>query len=152
MPIFQGGRLRGTLQLRKAQQQEAAIGFQRTVLQAWHEVDDALSAYDAEQRRRDNLKEVVQQDQLALSVAQQRYREGAIDFLNVLAVQKDLLAAQSELAQSQADAAVNLVTLYKALGGGWETAFPEDASSTAEHTGSTPLKTVSTATGASAPQ
>ncbi|MGF6767469.1 NodT family efflux transporter outer membrane factor (OMF) lipoprotein [Paraburkholderia sp. GAS33] len=152
MPIFQGGRLRGTLQLRKAQQQEAAIGFQRTVLQAWHEVDDALSAYDAEQRRRDNLKEVVQQDQLGLSVAQQRYREGAIDFLNVLAVQKDLLAAQSELAQSQADAAVNLVTLYKALGGGWETAFPEDASSTAEHTGSTPLKTVSTATGASAPQ
>jgi NodT family efflux transporter outer membrane factor (OMF) lipoprotein len=125
LPIFQGGRLKGTLQLRKAQQQEAAIVFQRAVLQAWHEVDDALSAYDAEQRRRDQLKVVVQQDQVALGVAQQRYREGAIDFLNVLTVQRDLLNAESDLAQSEASAAVNLVILYKALGGGWETAFPE---------------------------
>jgi NodT family efflux transporter outer membrane factor (OMF) lipoprotein len=125
LPIFQGGRLKGTLELRKAQQQEAAIVFQRTVLQAWHEVDDALSAYDAEQLRRDQLKDVVQQDQVALGVAQQRYREGAIDFLNVLTVQRDLLNAESDLAQSRAIASVNLVSLYKALGGGWETAFPE---------------------------
>jgi NodT family efflux transporter outer membrane factor (OMF) lipoprotein len=125
LPIFQGGRLKGTLQLRKAQQQEAAIVFRRTVLQAWHEVDDALSAYDAEQLRRDQLKVVVQQDQVALGVAQQRYREGAIDFLNVLTVQRDLLNAESDLAQSEASAAVNLVILYKALGGGWEQAFPE---------------------------
>lgn len=125
LPIFQGGRLKGTLQLRKAQQREAAIVFRRTVLQAWHEVDDALSAYDAEQLRRDQLKVVVQQDQVALGVAQQRYREGAIDFLNVLTVQRDLLNAESDLAQSQASAAVNLVILYKALGGGWEQTFPE---------------------------
>jgi outer membrane protein TolC len=71
------------------------------------------------------LKVVVQQDQVALGVAQQRYREGAIDFLNVLTVQRDLLNAESDLAQSQASAAVNLVILYKALGGGWEPAFPE---------------------------
>ncbi|CAB3780721.1 Outer membrane protein OprM [Pararobbsia alpina] len=125
LPIFEGGRLKGTLQLRKAQQQEAAIVFHRTVLQAWHEVDDALSAYDAEQRRRDELKEVVQQDQIALGVAQQRYREGAIDFLNELTVQRDLLNAESDLAESRAIASINLVSLYKALGGGWETAFPE---------------------------
>jgi NodT family efflux transporter outer membrane factor (OMF) lipoprotein len=131
LPIFQGGRLKGTLQLRKAEQQEAAILFQRTVLQAWHEVDDALSAYDAEQRRRDRLKDVVQQNRIALSVAQQRYREGAIDFLNVLTVQKALLDAETDLAQSRATASVNLVTLYKALGGGWETAFPDTASTLA---------------------
>jgi NodT family efflux transporter outer membrane factor (OMF) lipoprotein len=141
LPIFQGGRLKGTLELRKAQQQEAAIIFRRTVLQAWHEVDDALSAYDAEQRRRDRLKEVVQQDRVALAVAQQRYREGAIDFLNVLTVQRDLLNAQSDLAQSRATAAVNLVTLYKALGGGWETAFPEVPTAT-KRAESTPLKTL----------
>lgn len=140
LPIFQGGRLKGTLELRKAQQQEAAIVFQRTVLQAWHEVDDALSAYDAEQRRRDRLKEVVQQDQIAFAVAQQRYREGAIDFLNVLTVQRNLLDAQSDLAQSRATAAVNLVTLYKALGGGWETAFPE-VSTAAKQAESVPLTT-----------
>ena len=70
------------------------------------------------------LKEVVQQDHIALAVAQQRYREGAIDFLNVLTVQRDLLNAESDLAQSRAIASINLVSLYKALGGGWETAFP----------------------------
>jgi NodT family efflux transporter outer membrane factor (OMF) lipoprotein len=124
MPIFQGGRLKGTLELRKAQQQEAAIVFQHTVLQAWHEVDDALSAYSAEQHRRDLLTQVVHEDNVALAVAQQRYREGAVDFLNVLSVQRDLLNAESDLAQSRATAADNLVTLYKALGGGWENAFP----------------------------
>jgi NodT family efflux transporter outer membrane factor (OMF) lipoprotein len=127
LPIFQGGRLKGTLQLRNAQQQEAAIVFQKTVLQAWREVDDALSAYDTEQRRRDLLTDVVQQDQAALDVAQKRYREGAVDFLNVLTVQRDLLSAESDLAQSRGMAAVNLVTLYKALGGGWETALPDSA-------------------------
>lgn len=86
-------------------------------------MDDALSAYDAEQLRRDQLKVVVQQDQVALGVAQQRYREGAIDFLNVLTVQRDLLNAESDLAQSEASAAVNLVILYKALGGGWSRRF-----------------------------
>ena len=148
LPIFQGGRLKGTLELRKAQQQEAAIIFQRTVLQAWHEVDDALSAYDAEQRRRDQLKEVVRQDQVALAVAQQRYREGAIDFLNVLTVQRDLLNAESDLAQSRAIASVNLVILYKALGGGWETAFPE-VPPAEERARSAPLKTAHTATNGS---
>src|SRR5471030_2696851 len=56
LPIFEGGRLKGTLHLREAQQQEAAIVYKHTVLDAWREVDDALVVYDAEQRRRDRLK------------------------------------------------------------------------------------------------
>jgi NodT family efflux transporter outer membrane factor (OMF) lipoprotein len=123
LPIFEGGRLKGTLHLREAQQQEAAILYQRTVLDAWREVDDALVIYDAEQRRRDRLKKVVSLNQNALSIARQRYKEGAVDFLNVLNVQKQLLDSQSDLEQSQANAAANLITLCKVLGGGWESTY-----------------------------
>jgi NodT family efflux transporter outer membrane factor (OMF) lipoprotein len=123
LPIFEGGRLTGTLHLREAQQQEAAIVYQRTVLDAWREVDDALVVYDSEQRRRDRLKKVVSLNQDALSIAQQRYKEGALDYLDVLNVQRQLLEAQSQLEQSQATAAANLITLCKVLGGGWESTY-----------------------------
>jgi len=128
VPIFEGGRLKGTLQLREAQQQEAAIAYQQTVLQAWREVDDALVVYDAEQRRRDRLKTVVILNQRALTIAQQRYKAGAVDFLEVLNVQKQLLDAQSQLEQSSADADANLITLCKVLGGGWESTYAEQDS------------------------
>ncbi|MFB9122082.1 efflux transporter outer membrane subunit [Paraburkholderia dipogonis] len=129
LPIFEGGRLKGTLHLREAQQQEAAIVYQHTVLQAWREVDDALVVYDAEQRRRDRLKTVVSLNQRALSIAQQRYKAGAVDFLDVLNVQKQLLDAQSNLEQSKADADANLITLCKVLGGGWESTYARRDSS-----------------------
>ena len=123
LPIFEGGRLEGTLHLREAQQQEAAIVYRRTVLEAWREVDDALVVYDSEQRRRDRLKSVVILNQQALSVAQQRYKAGAGDFLDVLNVQKQLLEAQSQLERSEGEADANLITLCKVLGGGWESTY-----------------------------
>ncbi|SOE98950.1 efflux transporter, outer membrane factor (OMF) lipoprotein, NodT family [Burkholderia sp. OK233] len=123
LPIFEGGRLKGTLHLREAQQQEAAIVYKRTVLEAWREVDDALVVYDAEQRRRDRLTAVVSLNQRALSIAQQRYKAGAVDFLDVLNVQKQLLDAESKLEQSRADADANLITLCKVLGGGWASTY-----------------------------
>jgi NodT family efflux transporter outer membrane factor (OMF) lipoprotein len=123
LPIFEGGRLKGTLELREAQQQEAAIVYKQTVLQAWQEVDDSLVTYDAEQRRRDRLAEAVSMNERALAVAQQRYKAGALDYLDVLNVQKQLLEAQSNLEQSKAMADTNLITLCKALGGGWESTY-----------------------------
>jgi NodT family efflux transporter outer membrane factor (OMF) lipoprotein len=123
LPIFEGGRLEGMLHLREAQQQEAAIVYTRTVLEAWREVDDALVVYDSEQRRRDRLKTVVSLNLRALSVAQQRYKEGAGDFLDVLNVQKQLLDAQSQLERSEGEADANLITLCKVLGGGWESTY-----------------------------
>ena len=123
IPIFEGGRLKGTLHLREAQQQEAAIVYKHTVLEAWREVDDALVVYDAEQQRRDRLTTVVTLNQRALSIAQQRYKAGAVDYLDVLNVQKQLLDGQSNLEQSKATVAANLITLCKALGGGWESTY-----------------------------
>jgi len=124
IPLFEAGQLRGTLNLRKAQQQEAAINYQKTVLQAWHDVDNALTAYQAEQNRRDQLVLAVAESKRALGLAQSRYQQGVADFLTVLVAQSTLLAAELQLAQSTTTVSSNLVALYKALGGGWETDMP----------------------------
>jgi NodT family efflux transporter outer membrane factor (OMF) lipoprotein len=131
IPIFQGGQLRSTLQLRQAEQQEAAVNFQKTVLQAWHDVDNALTAYKAEQARRDELIQAVAENRRALTLAQSRYQEGVADFLTVLVAERSLLAAQQQLADSTTTVSSNLVALYKALGGGWQTDIPEESKAAA---------------------
>jgi NodT family efflux transporter outer membrane factor (OMF) lipoprotein len=132
IPIFQGGELRSTLRLREAQQQEAAINFQKTVLQAWHDVDNALTAYKAEQARRDQLILAVSDNQHALTLAQSRYQQGVADFLTVLDAERSLLQTQQQLADSTTTVSSNLVALYKALGGGWETDMPVRGPETAK--------------------
>lgn len=124
IPIFQGGQLKYTLHLRKAQQQEAAISYEKTVLSAWHEVANALTAYQDEQLRRAQLIDAVAENRRALVLAQSRYREGVADFLTVLDTERSLLSAQQQLAQSTTTVSTNLVALYKALGGGWQNSFP----------------------------
>jgi len=124
LPLFDGGRLRGVLNLREAQQQEAAIAYQQTVLRAWHEIDDQLSAYNASQLRRDSLAEAVRQNRVALQTAQRQYTEGVVDFVNVLTVQSALLATQEQWVESSAGVSLAAVGLYRALGGGWQSVYP----------------------------
>ncbi|PMX03090.1 RND transporter [Pseudomonas sp. FW215-R2] len=119
LPIFQGGRLTGTLELRKRQEQEAALNYQRVVLGAWHEVDNAMTDYAAEKKHHSALEEAVHQNNIALSTARNRYAQGAVDFINVLGVQRSLLTTQSDLVDSATEAALDRVRLYRALGGGW---------------------------------
>jgi NodT family efflux transporter outer membrane factor (OMF) lipoprotein len=125
LPIFEGGRLKATLNLRKEQQQEAAISYQRTVLSAWHEIDNALTAYSSQQLRHDDLQATVQDDQKALRLAQAQYTAGTGSFLQVLDAQRSLLSAQQNLTDNTTQISTNLVSLYKALGGGWESTYPD---------------------------
>jgi NodT family efflux transporter outer membrane factor (OMF) lipoprotein len=120
IPIFEGGKLRGVLALRESRQREAAIFFQKTVLRAWKEVDDALTAYREAQLRRADVARAVTESRTALQAARQRYSEGAIDFLNVITAQAQLLQSENYLADSDTQIATYLVNLYRALGGGWE--------------------------------
>lgn len=120
VPIFDGGRLQGALQLQGGRQQEAGIAYQQTVLRAWHEVDDALVAYQASQRRRDSLQQAVVHSQRALDSVHQQYTQGTVDFLNVLTVQNGLLANEAALVDSTAAVSLALVELFGALGGGWQ--------------------------------
>ncbi len=126
LPIFQGGRLRGQLMLNRYAQKAAAITYRQTVLGAWRDVDNALIAYRDEQRRRDGLQAAVTSGQRALHLAQDQYRSGLTTYLNVLSAQRDLLSAELQFADSTTTLASNLAHLYNALGGGWETQFPQD--------------------------
>lgn len=125
LPIFAGGRLRSTLALREAQQQEAAIFYHKTVLQAWHDVVNALVAHRLEQQRRARLKSQADHSRQALGLARTRYIDGVADFLTVLDTERTLLQAEQQYATSTTNVALNLVQLFKALGGGWETTFPD---------------------------
>ena len=122
IPIFEGGRLRGALALSEARQRETAIFFRETVLRAWKEVDDALTDYREAQRRRIEIARAVTENQSALQAARQRYSEGATNFLDVTATQAQLLQSENDLSDSDTQIATDLVTLYRALGGGWEIA------------------------------
>src|ERR1700687_698810 len=122
IPIFEGGQLKGALALSESRQREEDVFFQKTVLRAWKEVDDALTAYREAQRRRADIARSVTENQAALQAARQRYSEGAIDFLNVITTQAQLLQSENDLADSDTQIATDLVNLYRDLGGGWEVA------------------------------
>jgi len=126
LPIFEGGRLKSTLELREAQQQEATVVYHKTVLQAWHEVINALVAYRTEQQRRARLKAQIEHSRQALALARVRYANGVGDFLTVLDAERTLLQAELQHVQSTSAVSADLVQLYKALGGGWEAAFPDE--------------------------
>lgn len=125
LPIFQGGRLRRTLELRQGQQQEAAIAYQSTVLNALHDVNNALTNYLSEQNKRAALEAAVRQNRRALGLARDQYTQGLELFLNVLDAERQLLAAQQQLNASITTQATDLVQIYKALGGGWEQVYPD---------------------------
>lgn len=93
--------------------------YSRTVLQAWHEVDDAMDGYSAEQQRTVQLHVAVDESETALGAARRQYQAGVVDMLDVLTTQRIALDNQAALANSQATAAIARVELYRALGGGW---------------------------------
>lgn len=132
LPIFQGGRLTQRLALNEARQKTAALAYRQTVLRAWHEVDNALDAWAAQQRQHAELLISYEQGREALRVAERGYQEGAADYLSVLTAQRNLLASQTSLNGSATGATLTLVNLYKSLGGGWNPGKLELASRPAQ--------------------
>ena len=95
--------------------------YQNTVLKSLEETENALVAYANEQQRYRSLTEAVAANRRALELANERYTKGIADFLNVLDAERSLYQVEDQLAESQRTVTINLVALYKALGGGWET-------------------------------
>jgi NodT family efflux transporter outer membrane factor (OMF) lipoprotein len=120
-PIFDAGRIRANIEIRNAQQEQALNQYEKTVLAALGDVEKSLVNYSREQARQRSLTDAVAANRRAVEMANELYVRGLNDFLNVLDTQRSLYAAENDLAQSEATMAANLVALYKALGGGWET-------------------------------
>jgi len=123
-PIFDAGALRAAVKVRNAQQEQALVRYEQTVLQALEEVHDALTAFITEQDRRRSLQAAVQANEEAAELAAGLYRQGLTDFTNVLDAERQLYQSQQELRQSETTVTTSLVALYKALGGGWEMSPP----------------------------
>src|SRR5213594_1478074 len=125
-PIFEGGRIRANIALQTATQQELLAAYEGIVLQAFQDVEDALVAFSHEQATRDQLEDAVRANRRAAELARNLYAQGLTDFLTVLVAEESLFTSQDTLAQTQRDVALQLVALYKAVGGGWETAGRND--------------------------
>ncbi len=118
--IFDAGRIRANIRVQNAREEEALTQYEQTVLTSLEEVENALTAYAQEIVHRQSLSRAVQSSQQALEIADQLYRNGLADYLSVLESQRSLYQNQDALAQSDRTVAVDVVSLYKALGGGWE--------------------------------
>jgi len=86
-------------------------------------VINALVAYQLEQRRRMRLKFQIEHSRAALALSRERYSDGVGDFLTLLDAERTLLQAEQQYAISTTNVSLNLVQLFKALGGGWELTF-----------------------------
>jgi NodT family efflux transporter outer membrane factor (OMF) lipoprotein len=144
IPIFEGGALVASVKLSRAQEVEAAINYRKTVLSALQDVEDALTALQADARRSAALNDTVAADQRAYDVDREAYRHGIMSYLSLLTVNIQVVQARQQLAETQLTQSTDLVKLYKALGGGWENA--QAAAGSSEH-GDAP----SAATGGNSP-
>ncbi|HWW19243.1 MAG TPA: efflux transporter outer membrane subunit [Steroidobacteraceae bacterium] len=122
LPIFDRGQWR-TVHLDKLRAQESALAYQRTVIQALREVANALAAFNADQDRRVQLDRAVSESRDALALARERYQSGVTNFIDVLDAQRTLQQNESALIDAISATSVDLVALYRALGGGWSDAM-----------------------------
>jgi multidrug efflux system outer membrane protein len=118
--IFETGKIRAEIERREALRDEALLAYQQSVLEALKEVEDALSAFLREEEHRKALEEAVKANERSVELALKLYIEGQTDFLNVLQAQRSLYSSEDELIQSLKNSSIQLISLYKALGGGWK--------------------------------
>jgi NodT family efflux transporter outer membrane factor (OMF) lipoprotein len=121
MPIFNWGNLQANIKSKQALSEAAKLDYETTILTAFKEVEDALVAYSKEQHRHQALERAVAANQMAVKLANERYQKGLTAFIDVLDSQQALYQSQNNLINSAMTVSSQLVALYKALGGGWQT-------------------------------
>jgi multidrug efflux system outer membrane protein len=123
--IFNAGSVSANIEVKKALTEQALLTYQKAVLTALQDVENALIAYSKEQQRHKALQDTVTANRKAVQLATQLYSQGQTDFLSVLDSQRSLYTSEDSLVQSTRNLSTDLVSLYKALGGGWNTQ-PQD--------------------------
>lgn len=120
MPLLNAGRTSGNVDIARAQNTQAMAAYQQTVQAAFKEVLDSMNATHTSATRTGAQQRQVTAAQDALRVANLRYNTGYSDYLTVLDTQRQLFTAQLNLIDAQRQQLANIVTLYKAVGGGWQ--------------------------------
>ncbi len=119
IPLFNRGKIRDQIEVQNAVQERTLIEYETTVLDAIKEVRDAIMAYGEEQKRYRMLEKGAAEARSALQIADDRFRSGLADFLDVLDAQRALLSFEETQISSRGAVTMDLIRLYKALGGGW---------------------------------
>jgi NodT family efflux transporter outer membrane factor (OMF) lipoprotein len=123
--IFDAGKIRFQVQAESARTAAATAAYERSVLDAFRDVETALVAYANTQVRRNELAAESDADTQATDIATLLYKRGVESFLPVLDAERSLYAAEDALAQSERDSVLALIALYKSLGGGWPSTSAE---------------------------
>ena len=118
--ILNYGRLKNNVRVQDARYQQAIVNYQNTVLTAYQEVEDAMVAFIQTQQESQFLKEAATASKKSTEIANIQYREGAVDFQRVIDSERTLVLQQDRWTNTRGDVALNLIAMYKALGGGWE--------------------------------
>lgn len=119
-PLFEGGKLRGQLQLSEQTKDEMVLNYQKTISGAFRDVSNALIALNKQRGYREQQEKLVEAAMDATRLARIRYQGGSTGYLEVLTTDSNLFAAQLNLVNAQQGEALALVQLYSALGGGWQ--------------------------------
>ena len=124
-PLFQGGRLLASYRASSAAWEEAVERYEQATLQAFAEVSNALVARQKLKGVHAERTETVKALQTSVALSLQRYNDGIASHFEVLEAEQQLFPAELDLARTQRDELVAVVTLYRALGGGWRLAVPD---------------------------
>lgn len=119
-PLFNAGRIHANIAAHDAALREAEYAFDQALLNALQDVESAYTDVRAQRERGARLARAVDSARRSSTLAQALYEAGEADFLSVLDAHTQLLDTQRDLVQAQTDAAVSAVSLYRALGGGWQ--------------------------------
>jgi multidrug efflux system outer membrane protein len=120
LPIFTGGQNLADLEAAKVTRRIEVADYQQAIETAFREVSDALVDVFSYVRQIDEQAALVATQQRRYELANLRYRQGDDTYLNALTAQQDLFTAQQSLIQSQFNKISSQISLYKALGGGWQ--------------------------------
>ncbi|MGC2224375.1 MAG: efflux transporter outer membrane subunit [Methylocella sp.] len=120
-PMLDFGTLDAIANIAELQAHELLVNYKQTILTAVQQVDDAVAIYWAAQRRLKDLDRAIVAARQSTKLATERYERGLTDYLNVLDAERQQFDLEEQYVQTQQSAAEQLITLYKALGGGWET-------------------------------
>ena len=118
--LFDGGRVRNQIKVEDARTEQALLLYERTVLDALNEVENAMTAFVEQRIQFEAQQRAADASSRSLKLATKLYKDGLADFQNVLDSQRALFLYENQVAEAKGKAAINLVRLYKALGGGWD--------------------------------
>ena len=119
-PIFEGGKLRGQLQLSEETKKEMVLNYQKTIATAFGDVSNALISVNKQRDTREQQEKLVAAAEDAARLARMRFQGGATSYLEVLTTDSTLFSDQLNLVSAREGEALSLVQLYEALGGGWQ--------------------------------